>query len=195
MLQYTHYPEAKHQKHPINRYWFVYRHKSGLSKLETLRVLSNEASLRMLYGEVKRNVLTNRYLFLDSDCVMKLGALQLHIMYGNCESSISEMLRSKKEVFESIIPIGAACSLALMSEIISTYKSLSGITESDARKKFIQVCQSSPLFGSSYFVACEERPPLGFFEYRVQKWLVAVNEGGLFAIDTKFKVYLDFSLV
>ena len=54
MLQYTHYPEAKNQKHPINRYWFVYRHKSGLSKLETLRILSNEASLRMLYGEVKR---------------------------------------------------------------------------------------------------------------------------------------------
>jgi hypothetical protein len=113
-------------------------------------------------------------------------------MYGNCESSICETLGAEKEVFESIMPIGAVCSPAIISEIMSAYESLSGMTASDARKRFIQVSQSSPLFGSSYFVACEERPPLGFFEYRVQKWLIAVNEGGLFAIDTKLKVNLNF---
>ncbi|KAI8820207.1 uncharacterized protein EV422DRAFT_496994 [Fimicolochytrium jonesii] len=80
VLDYTHYPEAIDPGHPINRHWFVFRREATVTRSQE-RKYTDPSTVRLLYGEARRNVMTGRYVCTLSDAVA-LGGMMLAISTG-----------------------------------------------------------------------------------------------------------------
>jgi Krev interaction trapped protein 1 len=186
-MKYTHFVEALDIKHPISRYWFIVRRKALITQDLELKLLQNEAVLKMLYGDAKRNVLTHRWI-LPREILYELAAIQLQLSYGNFDSSKFNALIKDPSLVESILPPRTCISKVTIETIMKSYEALKGNSAKHCRWLFLQKCRQSPFYGGAFFAATEEVPPLQLFEYRVQKLLVCITLSGISLLDTRTKV-------
>nr|KAJ3420718.1 hypothetical protein HK105_005342 [Polyrhizophydium stewartii] len=56
--------------------------------------------------------------------------------------------------------------------------------------RFLEVVRGWPCYGCSFFPACIELPPSGFFEYRTQNYFIGVNYSGIVVIDADQNKYI-----
>ncbi|KAI8907115.1 hypothetical protein DFJ77DRAFT_189724, partial [Powellomyces hirtus] len=185
VLDYTHYPEAVDPTHPINRHWFVYRREASVTK-NTEKRYSDDATVRLLYGEAKRNVMTGRYVCTLSDGVA-LGGMMLAISTGSYDrirhpagycikndlwkTFITKRLQDdlRPEEWETCLQAEHAKHIGRTTETL--------------RIMFLELVREWACYGCSFFPCCREKPPAGFFEFRLQRWLLGVSTSGVVVMD------------
>ncbi|ORX52157.1 second domain of [Piromyces finnis] len=80
--KYTHSIEAiDNPNSEYNNFIYIYKREAIISR-NVERKCSDEASIRLFYGEARQNVLTGRYPCTEDD-VITLAALQMQTMYGD----------------------------------------------------------------------------------------------------------------
>lgn len=52
-----------------------------------------------------------------------------------------------------------------------------------AQLLYLQLVRQWPFYGSTYFIACSEIPPKGYFEHRTETLYVAINSDGINVIN------------
>ena len=65
-MKYTHFPEAEDPAHHVNRHWFIYRREAVVS-LRLERELAGEVAVGLLYGEVRRCLVTALKILCNSN--------------------------------------------------------------------------------------------------------------------------------
>lgn len=190
-MKYTHFIEALDIKHPISRYWFVVRRRTLLSRDLELKLLQNENTIRLLYGDAKRNVLTQKWI-LPKNVLFELAAIQLQLFYGNFDVAKFGALVKDRSLLESILPPGTRIKKSNIEMIMKAYQELKGRSVKHCRWLFLQKARRSPFYGGAFFAATEEVPPLKLFEYRVQKLLICVTLSGIAILDNRYKVSIIY---
>jgi hypothetical protein len=59
------------------------------------------------------------------------------------------------------------------------------------RSTFLDFIRPMPCYGCSFFPACGELPPSGFFEYRTQNWFIGVGPNGVVVMDFDILKYVQ----
>ncbi|KAK6094474.1 Krev interaction trapped protein 1 [Batrachochytrium dendrobatidis] len=192
MMKYTHFPEADNPSHPINRHWFIYRREAAVSLVEETGHPSDPV-IRLLYGEAKRNVLTRRWICTPADAAA-LAAIQLQIIYGDFnEGKFPPGSLINDDRYEQLIPVRMPEKMKPVQweeAILKSYKQWQGLDSREARNTFLEIVREWPCYGCSFFPACMELPPSGFFEYRTQNYFIGLNYNGIVVIDADLHKYV-----
>ncbi|KAJ3145586.1 Krev interaction trapped protein 1 [Geranomyces michiganensis] len=185
VLDFTHYPEAIDPSHPINRHWFVYRREASVTK-DAERRYTDDATVRLLYGEAKRNVMTGRYVCTLSDAVA-LGGIMLAISTGSFDRirhPVGYII--KNDLWKTLLPKRLHDDLkpdeweqCLQGE----HSKHIGKSTEVLRIMYLELVREWACYGCSFFPCCRERPPAGFFEFRLQRWLLGVSTSGIVVMD------------
>ncbi|KAH9252424.1 hypothetical protein BASA81_009625 [Batrachochytrium salamandrivorans] len=185
MMKYTHFPEADDPSHPINRHWFIYRREASVSLVEESSQKSDIVA-RLLYGEARRNVLTRRWTCTQADAVT-LAAIQLQITHGDyIREKFPHGCLLNDGRLEHLLPMDMLIKMRpnqWESSILNSYSQWQGLSSSEARNAFLETVRSWPCYGCSFFPACMELPPSGFFEYRTQNYFIGLNYSGIVIVD------------
>ncbi|KAH6568674.1 hypothetical protein BASA60_008539 [Batrachochytrium salamandrivorans] len=185
MMKYTHFPEADDPSHPINRHWFIYRREASVSLVEESSQKSDIVA-RLLYGEARRNVLTRRWTCTQADAVT-LAAIQLQITHGDyIREKFPPGCLLNDGRLEHLLPMDMLIKMRpnqWESSILNSYSQWQGLSSSEARNAFLETVRSWPCYGCSFFPACMELPPSGFFEYRTQNYFIGLNYSGIVIVD------------
>ncbi|KAJ1537229.1 Krev interaction trapped protein 1 [Nowakowskiella sp. JEL0078] len=192
--KYTHYPEAANPKHPINKYWVVFKREALVSK-QLERKITDEVVIKLLYGEAKHNVLIGRYVCTPNDAVT-LAALQLQSSQGDLNTNRHKAgFMSKENILAQYIP---SQLLKIMrpdeweSLIFTEYSKYTGKTTPVARMLYLQYVRQWSHYGMCYFPICQDVPPGGFFEFRIVQLLLGIGAEGVAIIDMdKYKVSFE----
>ncbi|KAJ3184955.1 Krev interaction trapped protein 1 [Geranomyces variabilis] len=185
VLDFTHYPEAIDPSHPINRHWFVYRREASVTK-DAERRYTDDATVRLLYGEAKRNVMTGRYVCTLSDAVA-LGGIMLAISAGSFDRIRHPAgFIVKNDMWKTLVPKRLHGDLkpdewetCLQAE----HAKHVGKSTEVLRIMYLELVREWACYGCSFFPCCRERPPAGFFEFRLQRWLLGVSTAGIVVMD------------
>lgn len=66
-----------------------------------------------------------------------------------------------------------------------------GLDVEQVRSAFLDFVRPMPCYGCSFFPACGELPPSGFFEYRTQNWFIGVGPNGAVVMDFDILKYIQ----
>ncbi|KAJ3148672.1 Krev interaction trapped protein 1 [Geranomyces variabilis] len=185
VLDFTHYPEAIDPSHPINRHWFVYRREASVTK-DAERRYTDDATVRLLYGEAKRNVMTGRYVCTLSDAVA-LGGIMLAISAGSFDRIRHPVgFIVKNDLWKTLVPKRLHGDLKpdeWESCLQAEHAKHVGKSTEVLRIMYLELVREWACYGCSFFPCCRERPPAGFFEFRLQRWLLGVSTAGVVVMD------------
>lgn len=192
VLKYTHFPQAANPDDPVNHFWFVYRREAAVTIKEEISFMRESAQL-LCYGQAKYNHLCSRYVSSFKDT----AALAAAILQGT-KGDYSEYICPpgyllSNEILTTLMPLHFIDRLKPKEWedlIIERYKDLRGCKPVVARQAFLSIVRKWDSYGCSFFPACAEIPPSGFFEYRTQNWAIGVGPNGFVIIDYDANVNL-----
>ncbi|TPX38254.1 hypothetical protein SmJEL517_g00035 [Synchytrium microbalum] len=191
MVKYTHFPEAEDPDHPINDALLVFRRDATIPK-SVDRKTTDDAVLRLLYGETKDNVISGRYPCSINDAIT-LAAIRMQIVYGDSDPrKHGPGFITGASLLKQMIP-GPLMSRLPQEEwealILKEHAKYRGKSSMIARMLYLQYVRQWSCYGSAWFPACKEVPPGGYFEFRTQKWLLGLNAEGMVVVDqNKYKI-------
>ncbi|KAJ3049421.1 FERM domain-containing protein 8, partial [Rhizophlyctis rosea] len=193
VLQYTHYPEAIDCFHPINRHWFVYRREATTPRSYE-RTLTEDAVIRLLYGEAKRNVMTSRYLCTPEDAAT-LGGMLLQVAFGNYDPQkhTKGYLSQGDQFFRHVLPYrlhGTFKPKKWEQLLMKEHQKNAGRGEAEIRHMYLEFVRRWACYGCSFFPVCKDKPPHGFFEFRLQQMSIGVGPEGVVVMDLKRQNYV-----
>ncbi|KAJ3290500.1 FERM domain-containing protein 8 [Borealophlyctis nickersoniae] len=196
VLEHTHFPEAMDCFHPINRHWFVYRREATVPKVLERRV-EEDAVVRLLYGEdprqAKRNVMTGRYLCTPEDASILGGML----LQGSCGDY--DPLRHRAgylmsdDFYKSVLPLRVhdVMKPKKWEALLQTEHAKNrGRTPQVLRQMYLEHVRRWACYGCSFFPVCKDKPPHGFFEFRLQQMQVGIGTEGVVILDMKKGFYM-----
>ncbi|KAI9208087.1 FERM central domain-containing protein [Polychytrium aggregatum] len=190
--KYTHYPECGVPQHPINRHWFVYRREISITK-QIESTVTEEACIRLLYGEAKRNVLTGRFPCTVQEAI-QLAGIQLQIMQGDSDPERHPYgYLTQNDTWKQIIPFQHHRAMGHSkweAHIGTEYAKHKGNSVMDGQLKYLAVVRKWPAYGCAFFPVSQEVPPFGFFEFRIQRWLIGISSEHLVVIDKDKSKYV-----
>lgn len=79
------------------------------------------------------------------------------------------------------------------TRVLEEYDKQSGKPEMIAQLLYLQLVRQWPVYGSTFFIACLNIPPKGFFEHRTENLYIAVNSEGITITDADKVVRAFFS--
>ncbi|KAJ3184380.1 Krev interaction trapped protein 1 [Gaertneriomyces sp. JEL0708] len=185
VLNYTHYPEAIDPNHPINRHWFVYRREATLTKrLE--RLVTHDPTVRLLYGEAKRNVMTGRYVCTVEDAIV-LAGIQTSLVSGSYDRARHpDGYLINNDFWKTLIPARlhdehkpGEWEAAIRGE----HSKHVGKEPAALRQAYVEYTREWACYGCAFFPCCKDRPPAGFFEFRLQRWQIGISTDGCVVLD------------
>jgi len=186
--KYTHSIEAiENPESEFNTFTYIYKREAIISR-NVERKCSDEASIRLFYGEARQNVLTGRYPCTTDD-VVNLAALQMQTMYGDYDESKHVMgFLTDSDSLSEFIPsyhYGSKSPEEWERLILAQYQTYSGKSVYMARMLYLQYTRQWAFYGSSFFPACKSAPPQGLFQKRTENWVIGVNDTGMHIVDLK----------
>ncbi|KAI9001972.1 hypothetical protein BC832DRAFT_561871 [Gaertneriomyces semiglobifer] len=185
VLNYTHYPEAIDPNHPINRHWFVYRREATLTK-RVERLVTHDPTVRLLYGEAKRNIMTGRYVCTVEDAII-LAGIQTSLVSGSYDRARHpDGYLLNNDFWKTLIPARlhderkpGEWETAIRSE----HSKHAGKEPAALRQAYLEYAREWACYGCAFFPCCKDRPPAGFFEFRLQRWQVGISTDGCVVLD------------
>ncbi|KNC97874.1 uncharacterized protein SPPG_06867 [Spizellomyces punctatus DAOM BR117] len=185
VLDFTHYPEAIDPTHAINRHWFVYRREATVTKSFERR-FTDDPTVRLLYGEAKRNVMTGRYVCPLEDAV-SLGGIMLALATGPYDRlRHPDGYILKNDYWKTLIPMRLHGELKPQEWedcLRNEHGKHKGRPVEALRMMYLEFVREFACYGCSFFPCCKLRPPAGFFEFRLQRWMVGISTDGLVVLD------------
>lgn len=186
--KYTHNIEAiENPNSPYNSFMLIYKREAIISR-NVERKCSDEASIRLFYGEARQNVLSGRYPCSVED-VITLAALQMQTMYGDYDKNKHIIgFLSSSESLNEFIPFyhyNTKDPEEWERLIFDKYKEYTGKNVYISRMLYLQYTRQWAFYGSSFFFACKNSPPGGLFQNRNERWIIGVNDSGMHIVDTK----------
>lgn len=181
--KYTHNPKCDDPEDPVNEFYFIFKREALLS-LPVEKKITDEAVLKLLYGEAHQRVLAGTYPIKVKDAA-SLAAIQSQILYGNYvkEKHPPGFIASAfKEYVPSYI-LKETTVEDLESKVFQQWQVYTGRSQVICRHLYLQYLRQYPFYGSTFFPACRSLPPNGFFEQRREHLLVGINSGGVQIVD------------
>ncbi|KAJ3339636.1 hypothetical protein HDU93_007963 [Gonapodya sp. JEL0774] len=191
--KYTHHPDASTASSPFspaNRFHLAFRRECLIPKARERKV-AEEAAVRLLFGEARRNVLSGRYSCGVEDAGV-LAGVQMQLRHGDFDP------RKHGEGFladqlPEFIPRGLLDRLKPLDwehRIFDNHRKYKGRSPIICRMLYLQFVRQWPFYGSAFFPCCRTVPPGGYFEYRKENWLCGVNAEGISVVDVGKNAYL-----
>lgn len=167
--------------------------REAMTTVEDEKRCKDLVAIRLLYGEARKNVLSGRYP-VSVDDATRLAAWQLQLNYG--DYSVRKHGHSTSFVAQSIPGIVPEYvyrhvrANELEAKIIQHWASPDyRLPEVEAYHAFLDICREMPTYGATFFPACKNVPPSGYFERRTDHLLIGVSPYHLSIVDMdKFKI-------
>ncbi|KXS22365.1 hypothetical protein M427DRAFT_50695 [Gonapodya prolifera JEL478] len=197
--KYTHHPNVTPASSPFSapcKFHLSFRRECLVPKAKERKV-AEEAAVRLLFGEARRNVLAGRYpCAVEDACV--LAGVQMQLRHGDFDPRkhgdgfLSDQLEEfvPRSLIERLKPSDWE------ARIYDNHRKYKGRSPIICRMLYLQFVRQWPFYGSAFFPCCRTVPPGGFFEYRKENWLCAVNAEGISIVDVaknKLVLHKDYS--
>ncbi|KAI3637497.1 hypothetical protein MIR68_004146 [Amoeboaphelidium protococcarum] len=185
MEKYTHSQDVVN----ATDYKFVFKREAMVSVMQERQIV-DEVAIKLLYGEARNNVIRARYP-VSLDDGIKLAAIQLQINYGEYNEAkhgfgTNFVLQSLSALLSPNL-INKLKSTDWEAKITASWQMLQSKLQNLAAigpyLYFLEHCREWPVYGCTFFPACKNIPPQGYFELRSDHLYVGVNAEGVCIVD------------
>lgn len=183
--KYTHSNDI-YSAQSATSYKFVFKREAMFS-VKQEREIKDEVAIKLLFGEARNNVFAGRYPFSSADEFAKVTGLVLFITYGDYnEAKHGVGTNFISAVLKNIVPkylIGKLKAAEWESKLIGSWAPNNGKKGIMPYKEYLEEFYQFPWYGSTFFPACKNVPPQGYFELRTDHLLIAVNCDNICILD------------
>ena len=186
--KYTHRTDMQ-----ASTYKLVFKREAMVTK-DMERECKDEVALKLLYGEARNNIMLGRYPVVDPNEAAVLAAMHLLNTHGTFDPrKHGPGTNFIQESLSVLVPKQVTNKIKSQEwdqKILSSWSNLQKPEASiDGYKRYLEYVMKWDIYGATFFPACKNVPPQGYFELRTEHFLIGVHRNGICIIDEdKYKV-------